>query len=531
VSTAIELVPKPAPCRQHTAMTAPNFDEAILSEQTPGLARAFDEKSLALFTSHNEGRPYVEVYTRQSLGQLSPVIGQRSQERSVIVPDAAAIAVQGGEPSSPVLQTKSITSLGELREYCQLPDANEVFYVRQRNSYAELNSSLELFEVIFQERKVTAQFRDYFLYFGPRTHEIEIAPPAARFRRLSPPQREIDSFIVECLCGIRFIQHNGKKFPDDRLREWSLRQCAMYCRPAQAPLGFTWIFITLPPQCRKLLENYGIFDVSSGDIDVFGTMTLIYRTLSGNWRPYLVVLSMEVERRQKKAQGAAADNQGPYSLSESGQIQELMTLDDKISAAILAMRAVKDDVNRLLEAYKKQVLTRSFESTVSLGCQEIISDMERSVLELEALRTRLNGIVNLVSNLLSLDNGLALQQLGRASAHENEQTRLLNERMRILAERGAKETAAVTVLTFLTLVYLPLTVVTNFFSTSFIERSATADRIAVSQDWWILVAVAVPLTFATLFVWRVWSHRKARNLLAGGPQGQEETQEAHIKQS
>src|SRR6201999_1284049 len=120
---------------------------------------------------------------------------------------------------------------------------------------------------------------------------------------------------------------------------------------------------------------------------------------------------------------------------------------------------------------------------------------------------------DVLSNFLDLNSGFSLQNLAKESSKENEEMRKLNERMHILAERSAQDAAAVKVLTILTLVYLPVTVVSNFFSTSFVTTTNASEgtgSIIVSGGWWILVAVSIPLTFVTIYIWLVWTRIQAQ---------------------
>lgn len=99
--------------------------------------------------------------------------------------------------------------------------------------------------------------------------------------------------------------------------------------------------------------------------------------------------------------------------------------------------------------------------------------------------------------------------------------------MRKLTEKSAQDAAAVKVLTMITLIYLPATVVSvsrschdnppiilrsltlpqNFFSTQFVGQEQGAggsNKVIVSSNAWLFAAVSVPLTLVTLAVWWLW---------------------------
>jgi Mg2+ and Co2+ transporter CorA len=499
--------------------------DALFNKQAPGLATAFQGAIDGLFASAKGG--HLEVYTPATLLKLSGTQQAPNERPSTALKAGHLLKTESTEQ---LIETEIVRNVEYLRDYCQSSVSSTVFYIGQRNSYAPLSTSYELFDCLCRERNVSTQFRDYLVYFGDRLFEIEIAPPPGRFRALAHPKGD-GNVPIECLYGVRFVERNKRQNEPIESERWSLRQCAIYFQSSQPDKGATWVFVTLPTACRQRFEEGVLLSSQYRGDDFFEGMLILLHCVVGNWRPYIVTLSTEVEEHKARVLGAAPDNRGPISMADSGQGQTIMVLDGKMGDALLAMRSNREDIAILVRAYKQLTSTSQQHDVVPMGSQEIMQDLDRSILQLEALRTRLNGIATLVSSFLELSNGLALQQLGKESKIENEQTRSLSERMHELAERSAQDTAAVTVLTILTLVYLPLTVVTNFFSTSFIERSTTADRISVSRDWWILVAVAVPLTGITLYIWWVWSRVKARHLLAGDPQGRKQDQNEVLKQA
>ncbi|TVY41413.1 hypothetical protein LSUB1_G003304 [Lachnellula subtilissima] len=83
------------------------------------------------------------------------------------------------------------------------------------------------------------------------------------------------------------------------------------------------------------------------------------------------------------------------------------------------------------------------------------------------------------------------------------ETKEENIQMRILTERSSRDATAVKILTVITLIYLPMTVVMNFFSTQLIQVDDHGRISIISQSWWFVV-VAIPLTVATFAIWKLW---------------------------
>jgi len=105
--------------------------------------------------------------------------------------------------------------------------------------------------------------------------------------------------------------------------------------------------------------------------------------------------------------------------------------------------------------------------------------------------------------------------------------------MRKLTEKSTQDAAAIKVLTIITLIYLPTTVVLvsnmktpllvscllinyqNFFSTQFVgqeQPDGGAKRLVVTSNTWLFAAISVPLTFGTVFVWWLWVQVQTRQL-------------------
>ena len=254
---------------------------------------------------------------------------------------------------------------------------------------------------------------------------------------------------------------------------------------------------------------------SPDTIDHFEIHLLVLNTAIINWRPYVVDLTLEANAHAAKVLGSTPDNTGPMSMSDTVQRQSLMILDEKALNALLAVRSTRNTISLFREFYQSAQISTSTQTLISDRLyalfMENIHELDVLINRLEALRTRLQGIANLVSSFLDLHSGFALQELTKESRKENEEMRRLSEKMHRLTERSTQDAATVKVLTILTLIYLPTTVVSNFFSTSFVGNSSNGN-ITVSSDWWIFAASSVPLTVLTLYIWWVWMRIQAHEI-------------------
>ncbi|BCR92556.1 uncharacterized protein ACHE_80456A [Aspergillus chevalieri] len=123
---------------------------------------------------------------------------------------------------------------------------------------------------------------------------------------------------------------------------------------------------------------------------------------------------------------------------------------------------------------------------------EHISDVKRDIQRVEVLKERLQSTIRLLTDLLSYEEACMLKSLALESHNEGIVTSQL-------AFQSTKDAAAVKVLTIISLIYLPTTIVANFFSTEFVK--ANNGKMEISPQSWVLPAVALPLTSLTLCLW------------------------------
>ena len=79
--------------------------------------------------------------------------------------------------------------------------------------------------------------------------------------------------------------------------------------------------------------------------------------------------------------------------------------------------------------------------------------------------------------------------------------------MRQLTEKSSRNASSMRILTIITMVYLPCTIVSNFFSTQFVNQiKSDAGNLTLeyAKNTWLFFAISVPLTVFTIFVWFLW---------------------------
>jgi hypothetical protein len=503
-------------------------------EQNPVSATAFNELAGSLFLRPDTPCSCIEVYSpdpapnnitnwdecmqddrfNHSRSIINENLENRDEKIHFLKSQSISQSSKGQGDTLLSLRTKE-----DLKQYVAVAKGFQAFFIRQRHSYSPLTITNELFESLLLEKSVSPQFRDYVLYMGEREREVEIVPPRLRWRMATTRLVQENHSTFECMYGLRFVELNGRGNAYQPTSRWSFRQTAVYCSFGSAPEDSIWIFVTLSRLAQQRIDGYASCRDESSKFNPFEIHLLLLDTVMVNWRHYLIDLAAEIDQHAAQLLGASPDDQGPISMADCGERQALMILDDKLQNAAIAIKSTIENIKAHLDCHGsvQEGASKDEEPTgffVIPGFMEQLQELDMLTLRVDALRARLQGITNLVSSFLELNNGYALQSLAKESGKENEEMRKLSERMHGLTEKGTQDAAAVKVLTILTLIYLPATVVSNFFSTSFVNLQTSpgkSNHVVVSGDWWIFIAASVPLTLFTLYTWWVWTRIKAYN--------------------
>ena len=186
--------------------------------------------------------------------------------------------------------------------------------------------------------------------------------------------------------------------------------------------------------------------------------------------------------------------------------QKLQMIQDRITDMFAMLDSTLDIASSLEEKYyifhlglDAVTKSRVRSDAIAFAFHEKIKELKFIRQKLESLHRRMKAVVQLSSSPLDLENGHSL----RALAEEASKV------MHALTEKATQDAAAVKVITVITMIYLPLTVVANFFSTQFVTQKPVGEShvIEVADNWWILAAVGLPLTAVTFFMWWAISQR------------------------
>lgn len=388
-----------------------------------------------------------------------------------------------------------------------------VFYIDQiDHSWSRLRINRPDFETLLQNGEIFPALKDIILYIGVRDAEEEIAPPCPRLRIILNPNVSPDIFSssglqssleqqlkdgFEIAYGIRFIQKNHR----ERWKPWSLRQFVVYNKTQYLKNESRWLFFSVPPVIRVQIEAYMHdmnTDIASNPFDIH---VLILAAAVKMWRPYFVYLTAKIiEENRKRVACTLLGAKDEVRVKGIAVLNEMKTVQTDILDSLLSIRATKDTASRIQALYSDMLCDSTCDSSAedpsnSLIIKQLLRDQLREIdMLIEQASSQLQktkSILATVAKFLSLSNEYSLESMTRQAT--------------LGAEAAAQDAKATRVLTFIAMVYLPISTVFSFFSTSFIDRDSYTGQ--PMGHWWLLLAFGVPLCFLTLLAWALWIHK------------------------
>ncbi|KAF2635941.1 hypothetical protein P280DRAFT_167845 [Massarina eburnea CBS 473.64] len=397
-----------------------------------------------------------------------------------------------------------------------------VFYIRQRHSFSRLQITKDLFEKLLRSCHVFPRFNEYVIGLGSKNSDSEVTPPPLKYR----PLRELQANNYqgyECSYLIRYVEYTNR--PGGRC-PYSLRQFAVYHRykPRPSTGCSTWIIVGSSGRTEKRLDEFthSIDDLMASN--PFELHVIFLSTAIASWKPYIGDLKKIVTRQSDKAVGVlvgGSDSGSDFISIEVEDHQELKQIEDQIAELILCLDSTLDTVTTFQEMYKQFCDNYISINQAEEPCRKpayendaIMNGLRGEAREIaqtrkiaESLLSKVQNTRTLISSLLERESGHNLNQQISALQTLEIQGQEENTIMRGLTEKNSRDSSSMRILTIITMIYLPCTIVSNFYSTQFVsqkEQSTGGTKLEYAQNAYIFFAISAPLTLLTIVVWYVW---------------------------
>ncbi|KAL1985619.1 hypothetical protein VTN96DRAFT_7599 [Rasamsonia emersonii] len=404
-------------------------------------------------------------------------------------------------------------------------NCSQLFIIRQKRSWTNLDIFRDLFEDFIGIYDIFPQLWKCLFAFGKKLRENEFEFPGFITRCTYPVDTD-GSEICESAYVVRRVELHGRRCIDGQ-SPWSIRQTAVYYRfncstnkfqtqnnvsgNFSQTLRDTFLLIAPSPMFEgqlscSLKRNFS----NKTELSPWYIHWLLLADSSRGWGDYMAWLEEQLREQSEPILfarvGVEKDSRSHLDDFQVSFVdrQKLKQLEDYITD----LQVILDTMVHTATGIRTQCLkwcSRNCTGRERCCCESFLEEFNRFVNEAQmhlsraqVLHEKVQSTAKLLSNLLDYEEANALKGLARAS---HEEGRLMS----VLTLQGTRDAAAVKILTIISLIYLPTTIVANFFSTVFVHTNNQGD-IQVSAQVWIMAAASIPLTSLTIALWWAWVH-------------------------
>ncbi|KAF8849338.1 hypothetical protein BDZ45DRAFT_732300 [Acephala macrosclerotiorum] len=376
-------------------------------------------------------------------------------------------------------------------------DTDQIFTIRQDHSWTTLNISRDVFQGFMNTYNVMPPFWKHMFTFGRKSGENNFQFPHFSRRRTG--------VMNECAYILRRVELHGREDEDD-LGPWSIRQTAVYYQSgiseedlaSKVQSGSTILLVAPSENVEWQLAQY--LDTVTSDNAMVMNAWDVHRILIADsmrgWMDYMAYLESRLKEQSDRivcaTVGDHEENLSPLTdfVINFDDRQVLKTLEDQVLDLQVILPGMLDAIKELLcdSESRNEGLVSEFREYQ----REVKMLIERS----KTLNDMATSTARLLSDLLSYEEAVSLKKLSY-------ETQMESKSMSHLAEKSTKDAAAVKILTVITLIYLPFTIVANFFSTQFVQTQQDG-HLHLATNVWLLAVIAIPLTAITIGLWWTW---------------------------
>ncbi|KAI9767403.1 MAG: hypothetical protein M1839_004507 [Geoglossum umbratile] len=399
-------------------------------------------------------------------------------------------------------------------------------FISAGHSRNPLKTTHEMLLRILTFHQVMPEYLDFVSVFGSQSKPRDLRFSGFRERILlsQPPSQELRipslgrSGREYQLCyNLKGVTDLTPKATSAKDKQWTLRQAAFHHQFDVEKGTSLWIVtkgdLEIKERVQEMTDENGRKeDRSYGAPPACFKSSLSVHLLHSywsteNWRWYIQWLEDVIEQETNLAV------QGDRSLYRSRQrytpedLQLVQNYEDKANEAVMIMAANADVLASLQKFYQNLLENKDFE--LRIACREHVSAFATQVDAMIYDSRMQTARAQLLIRIVADRKELVLQHLQSQAS----------ESMHAIGIMSQKEAVAMRIITVVTLIYLPATFVSTFFSTDVVKYQGSngGSYSRVAMERWI--EVTVPLTVMTLVVGYCFFKRESRkaDMLGLGP--------------
>lgn len=407
-------------------------------------------------------------------------------------------------------------------------------YIYAENSRDRLKITRSSLTELFTYHQVMPAYLDFMFVFGAQSDAADLRFSGFREQTImkDPPRGPAIPDLGRSgrhfqLCYIlKGVTLKRKSDENTKLDEWSIRQAAVYHQFDVVYGTLLWIVTKgrrdIQERFKEMTGKDGrpedkTFDTVEDCLRSSLAAHLMYSHWSTEgWRWYIRWLESVIDTESSMAiygprgPGYAHKDYKPY------HIQDLQYWLDKTSEAIMVLEANVDVISALQRFYFSLRENKDFPDILKQNSADDITSFNAQLDEIISDFRMQISRAKLLANIIRDRKELVLQHLQGQAAERTEQLNLNLE----------KEAIGMRIITIVTLVYLPATFVSTFFSTDVVkfqkqgvEANGDSSFSPTAMKRWL--QVTLPLTAVTLFLaWVTYRIAETRKQLCNTPQSQ-----------
>ncbi|KAK6541556.1 hypothetical protein TWF694_007362 [Orbilia ellipsospora] len=354
------------------------------------------------------------------------------------------------------------------------------YYFDSKNSWSRLLVPEEIIRKIFANYLIKPKLLSILITFGEKikTTEESLLSYFDNIQELNPFRTmhsgDASAYTYGELNGyeigynIKYVARHNRTLPKD---PFVVRQTGVYQKFNPQDKRTIWVLIHAASGLKERLKSiFAKFNQRPRDFALQLEIHLTILTYCGdNWRPYITYLENFAEDLIDRGfYSQAIEQPGIGSLqAETSDVRELHFLSDKLRRLV---QLVDLDIHlgyKFLQFVRRLIVAWSrTEAEPNPRLNELVVGVEDYLLGLEVSKSRIVSLFDRVKEILTLvrqvldfrneesnrNISLNLKTLVAASVEEN-------MHMRYIAEKGAKDTKLVKIITIITAVFFPATFV------------------------------------------------------------------------
>ncbi|KAL4754382.1 hypothetical protein BDW72DRAFT_190244 [Aspergillus terricola var. indicus] len=394
-------------------------------------------------------------------------------------------------PEEPVI----IRNEEQFREYIRTRPEHQtrIISICSKNSILPLLITQSAMQILFDRYDIGMEFQDLANSFGRKPGLSDVG-----HGRMTIHRRRDGAYDIQYL--LPYVESYG----DVESTKYTDRWVGVFNRFSPERAGQNLWIILHPEQNSEAQQR--IESAAKHALDLWNHPSLLHLVIlssyMGNWRFCIQSLGEEVERMTDRVMVSKFTDETSHSKALDW-LPKLARLREKLLPFKPKLKVVHQVLGRLKEVdhfVNAQLSPNPDRERTDDMLESYLQRVEGHLQSVETLECRLQETLNLLEVAVDLGNRNSTGQI--------------NKRMLQLASHGADDSAAVRVITILTMLYLPPSFVSTFLGMDLFkfDNENTPSGVTISKGFWLFCILCIPLSAGTFLSWKVfWNrHRQKR---------------------